>query len=87
MPQSFKIKEIRHRSLDFVCLFILGHSPVQLTCGFMPLMAANFRHKCGKFQTYQLAYHRKYMLLLSYTLIKNLLWYVGRLNHLKKNNS
>ena len=28
-------RDIRHRSLDFVCLFLLEHLPVQVTWGFL----------------------------------------------------
>ena len=32
-------QNIRHRYLDFVCLFLLGHSPVQVNCYFSEIQA------------------------------------------------
>ena len=42
--QNFKSQgDIRHRSLDFICLFLLGHLLVRWLGGFLPPTAAKFR--------------------------------------------
>ena len=35
-------RDILHRSLDFVCLFLLGHFPVQVTWWFLDCDSSEF---------------------------------------------
>ena len=35
-------RDIPHRSLDFVCLFLLGHLPVQVTWRFLDCDSSEF---------------------------------------------
>ena len=42
---------IRHRSLDFVCLFLLGHLPVQLTWRFLASDGSEIQASVEDFRT------------------------------------
>ena len=63
-------RDIRHRSLDFVCLLLLGHLLVQVTWWFLASDGSKIQGSAVDFRLINLNFTSNICYLLSHTLIK-----------------